>query len=717
MKHSRIAAAVFVLILFLSNLHPGTVSAGETRTELDLAETTTGILYDRVLPLSRMERFDGSEASPPVSLKLWRQIAFEIERASLDESRNPVGKMLEESRRRPGSGEFIPVAVLNVLYNRFSEVDGEKPALDEARIFAAAPLTERTYRGGHVRFLIDRSLYRTNDERPVRVVEIDFDDSAGFRPVRFGEAATVRYFSAGTKEIRLRLTVESGETLHTRFPFLVKRLVAPLPDDTLSVQATVPYNGQYGSGEAFIYLADSHATLTNPVVVVEGFDLDNSMNWDELYELLNQENLIEDLRSEGFDAVVLNFTDAVDYIQRNSYVITELIDRVQSEIDPASDMVLIGPSMGGLASRYALAWMENEGIDHRVRTFISFDSPHRGADIPLGLQYWVSFFSGQSADAAYILGRLNTPAARQMLVYHLTDPPGTTGESDSLFGGFEAELAAIGGWPSLPRKVAVANGSGAGTGQGFAPGDQIVHYVYETFLVDIIGNVWAVPDEAVQTIFDDLIDIILLPQEEMTVTVSGTAPYDNAPGGSRTTMADLDSTDPGYGDIVALHPSHCFIPTISALAIDTSDLFFNVGGDPDVLSRTPFDAIYYPAENQEHVLITPESKGWFISEIRPTSTTVEEEVEPLSGLVRLLPNRPNPFNPITTIRYELSETGHVRLTVYDVRGREVDLLVDGERSGGYNEEFFRPGRLPGGVYFYRLEADGVERVRKMILLR
>ena len=98
---------MFVLSLFLSNLHPGTASAGETRTGLDPGETPTGILYDRVLPLSRIERFDGSEASPPVSLKLWRQIAFEIERASLDESRNPVGKMRGESRRRNSTRQTL----------------------------------------------------------------------------------------------------------------------------------------------------------------------------------------------------------------------------------------------------------------------------------------------------------------------------------------------------------------------------------------------------------------------------------------------------------------------------------------------------------------------------------------------------------------------------------------------------------------------------------
>jgi hypothetical protein len=60
-------------------------------------------------------------------------------------------------------------------------------------------------------------------------------------------------------------------------------------------------------------------------VVVEGFDLDNSMNWDELYALLNQQNLLEDLRADGYDAVVLNFSDATDYLQRNAFVLVDLL--------------------------------------------------------------------------------------------------------------------------------------------------------------------------------------------------------------------------------------------------------------------------------------------------------------------------------------------------------------------------------------------------------
>jgi hypothetical protein len=493
---------------------------------------------------------------------------------------------------------------------------------------------------------------------------------------------------------------------------------APAPHDTMSITASISYNGEFGTGEAYIYLSDTHSVLTNPVVVIEGFDINNDMNWDELYQFLNQESLLETLRSIGFDAVVLNFTESTDYLQKNAMVVVELLQQVQAAIGPGSDLVLAGASMGGLCARYALAYMETHGPAHRVRTFISFDAPHGGANIPLGLQYWLDFFSGLSTEAEYNLQRLDTPAGRQMLVYHHTDPPGTTGESDTLRAAFLAELAALGGWPSQPRLAAVINGSGYGTNQGYSAGDQIVEYEYADFLTTIRGNVWAVPDAASQMIFDGYIRLLIIPTS-MSVTVSGTKPYDNAPGGFRNTLADLDSTAAPYGDIVALHPSHCFIPSVSALALNTENLFYDIHGDADLLSHTPFDVVYYPAENQEHGTITAQSAEWFLTEVRWAATAVGPRGRDEMVLHQ---NTPNPFNPSTVIRFTLPAAGRVRLSVYDAAGRLVAVLKDGPALAGTTRVSW-DGRGRGGapaatgVYFYRLVAGDQVRTRKMILLK
>jgi hypothetical protein len=377
--------------------------------------------------------------------------------------------------------------------------------------------------------------------------------------------------------------------------------------------------------------------------------------------------------------------------------------------------------MGGLCARYALAYMETYGLEHRVRTYLSFDAPHEGANIPLGIQYWLDFFSGLSDAAADMLALLNRPAARQMLVYHYTTPAGSTGEPDPLRGELLADLAAVGDYPQNLRKAAIANGSGYLAGQGFSPGEQIIQYEYADILTTIRGNVWAVPDGGPQMIFDGFIRILIIPTS-LQVTVSGAKPYDSAPGGWRDSMADMDSTEAPYGDIVALHDNHCFIPTVSALAIDTDDLLYDIAGDPDILSKTPFDAVYYPTDNQDHATITAENAQWFLDEINAGVTGVEWEPVPALSSALLHQNYPNPFNPTTLIRFDLPRAMHVRLSIYNARGALVAMLADRFMAEG-RKEFTWSGRddrgraVASGIYYYRLVSDGIAESKKMVLLR
>jgi hypothetical protein len=80
-------------------------------------------------------------------------------------------------------------------------------------------------------------------------------------------------------------------------------------------------------------------------------------------------------------------------------------------------------------------------------------------------------------------------------------------------------------------------------------------------------------------------------------------------------MDQLAEPEAPFGDIIALHGSHSFIPSISALALDSNDPFYDIAGDPMLLENVPFDQVYFPSVNQEHLLITAENKDWFIFEV------------------------------------------------------------------------------------------------------
>ena len=80
-------------------------------------------------------------------------------------------------------------------------------------------------------------------------------------------------------------------------------------------------------------------------------------------------------------------------------------------------------------------------------------------------------------------------------------------------------------------------------------------------------------------------------------------------------------------------------------------------------------------------------------------------------------NYPNPFNPSTHIEYQLRQAGHVRLEIYNAKGQMIDVLVDGWQPGGVHNIPWDGGSRASGTYFYRLLAEGVEKTRKMVLVR
>ncbi len=80
-------------------------------------------------------------------------------------------------------------------------------------------------------------------------------------------------------------------------------------------------------------------------------------------------------------------------------------------------------------------------------------------------------------------------------------------------------------------------------------------------------------------------------------------------------------------------------------------------------------------------------------------------------------NYPNPFNPATTMCYQLPRTGHVSLTVYDVLGREVAILVNEVKQPGVYTVRWDAAGQPSGVYFYQLRAGNYIQVKRLVLIK
>lgn len=204
------------------------------------------------------------------------------------------------------------------------------------------------------------------------------------------------------------------------------------------------------------------------------------------------------------------------------------------------------------------------------------------------------------------------------------------------YGAFYDEMSQM-GYPNKLRKIALANGSGIGKAQaGISAGNDVVSWdyydsgnctdvgsspvPYKIFaVVRAIGPQVDIFDAEVKVCW--FLNAILRYEIKSDVkhALSSVKPYDSAPGGYFNAPQLIGSTDTGgYGNIVVHSPVTAFIPTISALDIRTDDLFYNIKTDPDILSKTPFNAIYYPSvtnENEAHVSITPEKKDILLREI------------------------------------------------------------------------------------------------------
>ena len=102
----------------------------------------------------------------------------------------------------------------------------------------------------------------------------------------------------------------------------------------------------------------------------------------------------------------------------------------------------------------------------------------------------------------------------------------------------------------------------------------------------------------------------------------------------------------------------------------------------------------------------------------PASTLVHNQEKTLPTHFRLEQNYPNPFNPETTISYAIPERLHVRLAIYDILGREIQLLINKVQDANIYSVRFDAANLPSGVYFYRLQAGQNEvEIKKMLLVR
>lgn len=433
-----------------------------------------------------------------------------------------------------------------------------------------------------------------------------------------------------------------------------------------------------GEGEYQMFLSSDNV-LDKPIIVVDGFDPGDSRDIAGLYSLLDftgssgSQNLADLVRAEGFDVIILNFPVYVraadgatvdggtDFIERNAMLLVELLDIIntaKADNNPEQN-VIIGPSMGGLISRYALNYMEANMLDADTRLYMSFDSPHHGANVPIGLQHQLNFlaYNGTQPIAEVqplIDSFLKSPAARQLLVDHFEahlqsgspvnfDPTLTLPEAHPFRTQFENNINSfnLSGFPENTRNVAIINGSGIGSSY-FAMGSSGPTVTNSYSVINTSFNVPAgsftatvdveinfTPAANITSIVSDIGISIFGFEVEGSEASSQSFSYsdgvDSAPGGLFDLAAltgDIASGGGTAADFVnALQiDKFSFIPSVSALALEITDDEIDWHHDINLAGRgttniTPFDNTFLPDDNEPHVQLTEANVNFALIEI------------------------------------------------------------------------------------------------------
>ncbi|WP_051733350.1 hypothetical protein [Kitasatospora phosalacinea] len=390
------------------------------------------------------------------------------------------------------------------------------------------------------------------------------------------------------------------------------------PNHTWQLQSARPYQGRLATGEAAVYLADGHDALERPFIFADGFNYGRS-DLPGLFAHFNapypggSTGFLDQLLTAGVDVVLVGFEERHTYIQANAGVVISAIQQAIQDRRGDEPLIVGGVSMGGLITRYALAEMEDQHQDHQTATYLSWDSPHNGAWIPLVLQQMAYFFESLPAKPGEVKEAelIRSPAAQQLLYAWVPNAKysGPVTTSSDLRKQFLDDLRNLGQFPQRPRKLGVANGTGNGTGRNLPPGKEV--FKRQVPLV-VYAQANLQPDGGERKPIGEMRAAGQV-RRGFTSYVPG---LDGAPGGTLDSFGKIAAAL--GADIPQEYGFSCFVPSVSAVALDYDPAEWDVNPYEKVEAageKSALDEFTCDCENTVHGQVTKTLVDWIVERI------------------------------------------------------------------------------------------------------
>ena len=783
---------------------------------IDKAPITSNILIDRVFPVAAIQTFNQETRRDTSSYAHFTQAWSELNRASYVQNFATLAQLKNQLKNKAYPNNTVPIGIVNTEFHQgnfgttlqnanvsfnestglFANIAGRNPFVKKQTTIIA-PLVHSA-RGSRISFKTDPLFKLYQQGKKIKTLQLIANGStftliANYNLVHLN--FNTNYTTSGVKNLCFKITYQDNtrKTTYAKVQIYIptntlargttSALTPIFADNDLAFKGYEENTAIKGKNEYRIYYSGEDTVVDKPLYIIDGYDpgdtrkierTDNGHDekQESIRELMSYDHdndvdtrdisLIDTLNHKGYDVIIVNHVvneengidGGGDYIERNAYTFISLMRYIKSIQQGTEKAVVIGPSMGGLISRYALAYMEqkldetgdHQKWDHNTRLWVSFDSPHQGANIPIGVQKGIEYLSsnlGVEGAKSFINKKLKKPATKQLLVNHYTNDTSLPVGAPNFRNRFQTALDAL-GMPQNLRKVALLNGSIMGALNGISSAKTLeIDTDINSIIILPYLPVTSIILTSLSNIFADkiLCDFYHTTNKKIgngkkftfdggirgkflwwkwwtTRTTFKSQPkakggYDIAPGSffnAQRLVANQSVTQEGHiyvllnigisSGATVFDETHSFIPTKSALAYTGSNVLDEVIGRKDRVcsGETPFESYFAPQENEEHIFLTEENVAWLTNEIEgnPQPVSIHNEIthSSLSGDIAVCDNKTNTYTldiPDSCSGYTVTWSTSDNIEIYASTNNSVNvrLLRDATSPIGFVSAYIK----------------------------